>query len=57
MSKEKVIKEEVVEEKEIVQESAEKAKLRAHFEAYKLKNPVKYAMKKEAFEKQLASMK
>ncbi len=38
-------------------ESAEKAKLRAHFEAYAKKNPVKYAQKKEAFEKQLASMK
>lgn len=37
-------------------ESAEKAKLRAHFEAYKLSNPVKYEQKKAAFEKTLASM-
>ena len=43
--------------KEEVKESAEKVKLRAHFEAYKVKNPVKYAQKKEAFEKQLAGMK
>lgn len=41
---------------EKVVESEAKIKLRAYFEAYKLKNPVKYAHKKEAFEKQLASM-
>lgn len=47
----------MAEKKEVkVEESAAKAKLRAHFEAYKLKNPVKYAQKKEAFEKTLASM-
>lgn len=41
---------------EKVVESEAKVKLRAHFEAYKIKNPVKYAQKKEAFEKILASM-
>lgn len=43
-------------EKEVKVESAAKAKLRAHFEAYKLKNPVKYEQKKEAFQKQLDAM-
>lgn len=42
---------------EKVIESEAKAKLRAHFEAYKLKNPVKYEQKKEAFQKQLDAMK
>lgn len=39
-----------------IEESEAKAKLRTYFEAYKLKNPVKYAQKKESFEKQLSSM-
>lgn len=46
-------KKEVVESTE---ESAQKAKLRAHFESYKLKNPVKYELKKESFQKILDSM-
>lgn len=37
-------------------ESAKKAALRAYFEAYKLKNPVKYEQKKDAFQKQLDAM-
>lgn len=47
----------MAEKKETVVESEAKAKLRAHFEAYKKKNPVKYEQKKEAFQKQLDSMK
>lgn len=54
--------------KEIVEESVEvtetpkkteseaKAKRRAYFDAYKLKNPVKYELKKAAFEAELAKM-
>ncbi len=55
MNNEKQMAEAKKEEKAV--ESAEKAKLRAHFEAYAKKNPPKYAQKKEAFEKQLAAMK
>lgn len=40
-----------------VKESPEKQALRAYFDAYKIKNPVKYEMKKEAFQKQLDAMK
>lgn len=47
-----VKKEEVVSK----EESAAKAKLRAYFDAYKVKNPVKYELKKEAFQKQLDAM-
>lgn len=46
----------MAEKKEVKTESAAKAKLRAHFEAYKLSNPVKYEQKKEAFQKQLDAM-
>lgn len=55
MAAKKEVKEEVVEV--AVKESEAKAKLRAHFENYKKLNPVKYEQKKDAFEKQLASMK
>lgn len=46
---------EVVETSET--ESPAKQALRAHFEAYKKHNPVKYELKKEAFQKQLDAMK
>ena len=49
-----VIKKEV---ESVQKESDEKTKLRAHFDAYKLKNPVKYELKKESFQKILDSMK
>lgn len=56
MTKKKEINETDTVETVEIKESAEKTKLRAYFEAYKLKNPVKYEQKKESFEKQLASM-
>lgn len=55
MAGKKEIKEEVVEV--AVKESEAKAKLRAHFEAYKIHNPVKWEQKKESFQKQLDAMK
>lgn len=43
--------------KEVVKKESEaKAKRRAYFENYKLKNPVKYELKKAAFEAELAKM-
>lgn len=49
--------EKTVKKEEVVSESSAKAKLRAHFEAYKLHNPVKWEQKKESFQKQLDAMK
>lgn len=46
----------MAEKKEVKTESEAKTKLKAYFEAYKLKNPVKYEQKKEAFQKQLDAM-
>lgn len=43
-------------EVETKKESPEKQALRAHFEAYKKHNPVKYELKKDAFQKQLDAM-
>lgn len=60
MSKEKkeIVETDTVEvEVKTKEESAEKQALRAHFEAYKVKNPVKYALKKDAFQKQLDAIK
>lgn len=51
------VKKEEVKVEEVKGESVEKAKLRAHFEAYKKSNPVKWEMKKDAFQKQLDAMK
>lgn len=51
-------KETVVETKEVAETvSAEKAELLKLIERYKVTNPVKYAIKKDALQKQLEALK
>jgi len=46
-----------VEMAEVKEESAAKKALRTLFDNYKIANPIKYELKKEAFQEQLDSMK
>jgi len=46
-----------VEMTEVKEESAAKKALRTLFDNYKIANPIKYELKKEAFQEQLDSMK